>query len=167
MGSGTFLDELSKVYRYLLQNNESSISTVEKEVIFIESYYQLLRTRYGEALQLNMTIDKHYYQYLLPSLSLQLLVENAVKHNVVSKQKPLVLEIFTTAGNKLVVNNNLQRRQVIKAVYSIGLNNIKSKYKLIKQSGFHVVEGKNNFMVVLPLVWNDSKIPLDVAVFDN
>jgi two-component system LytT family sensor kinase len=86
-----------------------------------------------------------------------LLVENAVKHNVVSKQKPLMIEVFTAAGNKLVVNNNLQRKQINKNSTKIGLNNISSKYKLMKQQGFQVVEGENNFMVVMPLIWNDSK----------
>ena len=110
-----FLDELSKVYRYLLTNNEDGVSTVEKEVKFLESYYRLLKTRYGDGLHINIEIDKRYYPYLLPSLSLQLLVENAVKHNVVSRQKPLTIEVFTAAGNKLVVNNNLQRKQLNRA----------------------------------------------------
>ena len=152
-----FLDELSKVYRYLLKSNEDGISTVEKELKFIESYYRLLKTRYGSGLQLSLDIDKRYYSYLLPSLSLQLLVENAVKHNIVSRQQPLVIEIFTAAENKLVVNNNLQRKQLSKHSTRIGLANIRSKYKLMKQEGFQVVEGEHNFMVVLPLVWNDMK----------
>lgn len=152
-----FLDELSKVYRYLLRNNEDGISTVENEVKFINSYYQLLKTRYGDGLNMNIEIDKRYYPYLLPSLSLQLLVENAVKHNIVSKQQPLVVEIFTAAGNKMVVNNNLQKKQQKEKSTNIGLNNIRSKYALMKQKGFQVVEGEKNFMVVLPLIWNDTK----------
>lgn len=152
-----FLDELSKVYRYLLRNNEDGISTVENEIKFMQSYYRLLKTRYGDGLNMNIEIDKRYYPYLLPSLSLQLLVENAVKHNIVSKQQPLVLEIFTAAGNKLVVNNNLQKKQQKEKSTHIGLNNIQSKYKLMKQTGFQVVEGEKNFMVVLPLVWNETK----------
>ena len=153
----TFLDELSKVYRYLLRNNEDGISTVENEVKFMQSYYSLLKTRYGDGLNLSIEIDKRYQPYLLPSLSLQLLVENAVKHNIVSKQQPLMLEIFTTAGNKLVVNNNLQKKQQKEKSTYIGLNNIRSKYKLMKQQGFQVVEGEKNFMVVLPLIWNDNR----------
>jgi len=152
-----FLDELSKVYRYLLKNNEDSISTLEKEVAFIGSYFQLLKTRYGDALQLNIDIDKRYHKYQVPSLSLQLLVENAVKHNIVSRQQPLTIEIFTTAGNKLVVNNNLQKKQLNGKSSRIGLNNIQLKYQLMGQKGFQVVEGKNNFMVVLPLLWNATE----------
>lgn len=151
-----FLDELSKVYRYLLRNNEEGISTVEKEIKFIQSYYELLRTRYGEGLQLNIEIDRRYYPYQLPTLSLQLLVENAVKHNIVSRQRPLVMDIFTTAGNRLVVNNNLQRKTMNKPSTRIGLSNIQAKYRLMKQDGFQVVEGENNFMVVLPLIWNNN-----------
>lgn len=149
-----FLNELSKVYRYLLRSNEDGISTLANEIIFINSYYRLLQTRHGEAVQLNLQIDKRYEQYLLPSLTLQLLVENVVKHNVLSKNKPLLIDIFTTAGNKLIVNNNLQRRTVKAPSNKVGLDNIKAKYELLKRSGFQVMEDEKNFTVVLPLIWN-------------
>lgn len=153
-----FLDELSKVYRYLLRNNQEGVATLENELKFINSYYKLLKTRHGDALQLQLEIDKKFHSYLLPSLSLQLLVENAVKHNVVSKSQPLMIEIFTTSANQLVVNNNLQRKLKKESSTKIGLNNILMKYKLMQQSGFQVVEGEKNFMVVLPLVWNNSAL---------
>lgn len=152
-----FLDELSKVYRYLLRNNEDGLSTVESEIKFINSYYQLLRTRYGDGININIQIDKKYFPYLLPSLSLQLLVENGVKHNVVSKQFPLSIEIFTTEGKQLVVNNNLNRKQKAERSTRIGLQNIDAKYKLMNHDGFQVVEGEKNFMVVLPLIWKSKK----------
>jgi two-component system, LytTR family, sensor kinase len=151
-----FLNELSKVYRYLLRNNEDGLSTVENEIRFIRSYYQLLQTRHGDAVQLNIEIDKRYESYTLPSLTLQLLVENVVKHNVLSKNKPLMIDIFTTAGNKLVVNNNLQRRTVQIASSRVGLENIRAKYDLLKQPGFQVMEDEKNYTVVLPLIWNNS-----------
>ena len=149
-----FLNELSKVYRYLLRSNENGLSTLESELKFIQSYYELLRTRYGNALELHIEIDKKYEHYLLPSLSLQLLVENAVKHNVVSKSMPLVIEIFTTAGHKLIVNNNMQLKPVKAPSTKIGLENIRAKYKLMNQAGFQVIEDKKGFCVVLPLVWS-------------
>lgn len=155
-----FLDELSKVYRYLLKNNADSMCTLETEIAFISSYYQLLKTRYGDALQLSIDIHRQYYKYQVPSMSLQLLVENAVKHNIVSRQQPLLIEIFTTAGQKLVVNNNLQKKQLHAPSTRIGLNNIEQKYKLMGQADFQVVEGKNNFMVVLPLVWNNLGVEM-------
>lgn len=153
-----FLDELSKVYRYLLRSNEEGVSTVENEVRFIRSYYKLLQTRHGEAVQLNIQIDKRYEPYYLPSLTLQLLVENVVKHNALSKNKPLVIDIFTAAGNKLVVNNNLQRRTVKAPSNGVGLENIKSKYKLLKQPGFQIIEDDKNFTVVLPLIWKGTML---------
>lgn len=151
-----FLNELSKVYRYLLRNNEDGMSTLENELKFVQSYYELLKTRYGAALQLQIEVDKKYESYLLPSLSLQLLIENAVKHNVVSKGSPLVIEIFTTAGHKLIVNNNLQLKPVKAPSNRIGLENIRSKYNLLNQQGFQVIADKKGFCVVLPLVWSKS-----------
>ena len=156
-----FLNELSKVYRYLLRNNEDGLSSLKTEVRFIESYYSLLKTRHGEAVQLSIETDKKYDHYLLPSLSLQMLVENAVKHNVLSKNKPLVIDIFTTAGNKLVVSNNLQLRTLKAPSNKIGLDNIKAKYELLNQPGFQVLKDQKTFSVVLPLIWNkaaDEKI---------
>ncbi len=157
----TFLNELSKVYRYLLRNNENGLSTVENEIRFIESYYQLLQTRHGEAVHLNVQVDKRYLPYLLPSLSLQLLVENVVKHNVLSRSDPQAIDIFTTAGNKLVINNNVRKRTVKAPSNRVGLENIKAKYILLKQPGFQVMEDDRNFTVVLPLIWNNANPPPD------
>lgn len=151
-----FLNELSKVYRYLLRNNEDGLSTLENEIRFIRSYYGLLKTRHGDSLEMILDIDKRYHPYLIPSLTLQLLVENVVKHNQLSKHQPLVIEIFTTAGNKLVVNNNLQRRTVKAPSNRVGLENIKAKYDLLNQKGFQVMEDGKNFTVVLPLIWNNQ-----------
>jgi two-component system LytT family sensor kinase len=151
-----FLDELSKVYRYLLRKNNDSMSTLESEMKFIQSYFQLLKTRHSEAVALEVEVDKQYSNYLLPSLSLQMLLENAVKHNALSKNKPLTVEIFTTAGNKLVVNNNLQRRSVKAPSNKVGLENIKAKYDLLNMQGFQVMEDGKNFTVVLPLIWNNN-----------
>jgi LytS/YehU family sensor histidine kinase len=90
-----------------------------------------------------------------------MLVENAVKHNVLSKNKPLVIDIFTTAGSKLVVSNNLQLRTLKVPSNKIGLDNIKTKYDILNQPGFQVLKDQKTFSVVLPLIWNkiaDEKI---------
>lgn len=151
-----FLNELSKVYRYLLRSNDPA-ATLESELAFIESYCRLLQTRHGSGLNIAFEIDRKYNTYLLPSNSLQLVVENAVKHNVISKEQPLNIEIFTTSAKQLVINNNLQRKQKREHSTRIGLQNIRSKYKLLKQDGFQVIEGSKNFMVVLPLVWQGGQ----------
>lgn len=151
-----FLNELSKVYRYLLRNNEDGFSTLQDELHFIQSYFLLLKTRHGDAIQLQIEEDKKYSNYLLPSLSLQLLVENAVKHNVVSKQHPLMIDIFCLTGNKLAVNNNLQPKKIKSPSTKIGLANIQSKYDLLKHTGFEILRDAKNFTVVLPLIWNNN-----------
>jgi LytS/YehU family sensor histidine kinase len=152
-----FLDELSKVYRYLLRNNADGMSTLENEMKFIESYFKLLKTRYGEAVHLQSEIDLDYSNYLLPSLSLQMLVENVVKHNELSKNKPLTIEIVTKQNNQLLVRNNLQRRATAAPGNKIGLLNIMAKYDLLKQTGFEVKEADHHFVVVLPLISNGKK----------
>lgn len=153
-----FLDELSKVYRYLLKNNEEGMSTVENEVRFIHSYFRLLQTRHGDAVKMNLQIDKQYYGYFIPSLTLQLLVENVVKHNSLSKNKPLIIDIFSTRGKQLVVNNNLQHRTVKVSSNGVGLENIRNKYNLLNQQGFQILSDNKNFTVVLPLIWKPSTI---------
>jgi two-component system, LytTR family, sensor kinase len=162
-----FLDELSKVYRYLLRNNEDGMSSLANELKFIESYFELLRTRHGEAVHLHVEIDRQYHNYLLPSLSLQMLVENAVKHNALSRSKPLFIEIFSTVGNKLVVNNNLQRRTVKAFNNNVGLANIRAKYELLHQPGFRIMEDVKNFTVVLPLIWNNTMDSKDKSLYIN
>lgn len=151
-----FLNEMSKVYRYLLRNNQDSLTTLHSELQFIRSYFELMNSRYGNAVEMKIEVDKKYENYLLPSLSLQLLVENAVKHNIISKQLPLIIDIFTTAGNKLVVNNNLQLKLIKAPSNKVGLENIRSKYDLLEQRGFQVLEDDKNFTVVLPLLWSKT-----------
>lgn len=158
-----FLDELSKVYRYLLKSNQDGLSTLKAELKFIQSYFELLKTRHGNAIQMQIEVDKKYEQYLIPSLSLQLVVENAVKHNTISKSQPLVIDIFTTAGHKLVVNNNLQRKAIKAPSNRVGILNIRAKYDLLDQPGFQVLEDKKNYTVVLPLLWTNIKENVAIA----
>lgn len=147
-----FLDELSKVYRYLLRNNESGMSTVEQEVIFIQSYYQLLKTRHGDSFQMHVKIDAGFMLYELPALSLQLLVENAVKHNVVSKQEPIAVTITSTEDGYLVIENNLVKKISKPESTGIGLTNIREKYRLLRRYDIRISELNNRFVVVLPLI---------------
>ncbi len=161
-----FLNELSKVYRYLLKNNEDGLSALNTEIRFIESYYKLLKTRHGEAVQLNINIDYRYSEHLLPSLSLQLLIENAVKHNVLSKNIPLKIEVFTV-GNQLLVSNNLQLRSQKAPSNKVGLQNIANKYLLLKQQGFQVLKDHRSFTVALPLIRNKHKPDKPTTVTDE
>jgi sensor histidine kinase YesM len=151
MKAEKFLDELSKVYRYLLRNNEDDLTTLSEELQFIQSYCHLLKTRYGESLQVQTYIDNRYLEYQLPPLTLQLLVENAVKHNRMMKEFPLRI-ILKNSGDKLIVVNNLQRK--IRQVSSnrVGLGNIAKKYKLLQQEDILVKVDESEFAVEIPLI---------------
>jgi len=147
-----FLDELSKVYRYLLRNNESGMSTVEQEVKFIQSYATLLKTRFGDGFKLDMQIDPAVKDKEIPSLSLQLLVENAVKHNIISKAQPVTVEIHSGNGYLSITNNLNKKARGIMESTGIGLSNIREKYRLLNRTDVRIEETANQFVVILPLL---------------
>ncbi|ULQ57701.1 histidine kinase [Flavihumibacter rivuli] len=147
-----FLDEMSKVYRYLLRTNEDGLTTLESEMQFIQSYFHLLKTRYGDGLEMEVKIAPKYLSYQIPPLTLQMLVENAVKHNMILRDSPLKIMIMTTNSGKLIVTNNLQRKDRKVTSTRVGLNNIVNKYRLMKQEEILVRDDGKEFAVVLPLI---------------
>lgn len=149
-----FLLKLSKVYRYLLVSSEENLATLSTEMQFIQSYFHLLKTRYGESVTLTIRIDEQHLACKLPSLTLQILVENAVKHNVMEKERPLNILIATTDNGKLLIQNNLQQK--IRGIKSnkVGLVNIGKKYKLLKQEDIEVNQDGGYFSVIIPLIKN-------------
>ncbi|GAB3553335.1 sensor histidine kinase [Spirosoma fluminis] len=146
-----FVDEMSKVYRYLLQTNEGELTTLANELKFIDSYYHLLKTRYQAGICLNVDVPDQYLSCLLPPLTLQMLVENAVKHNIIQANKPLLLELTISEG-QLVVRNNLQRKTLRVVSNQVGLTNIAAKYRLLAQTEPIVSDSNGYFTVVLPLL---------------
>jgi sensor histidine kinase YesM len=147
-----FLDEMSKVYRYLLRTNEDGLTTLQAEMDFIYSYFHLLKTRYGDGLDMKTTIDDRFLTFLLPPLTLQMLVENAVKHNMILKDSPLQIMILTTNSGKLIVSNNLQRKDRMVTSNKVGLSNIVKKYRLMKQEEISVRDDGKEFAIVVPLI---------------
>jgi sensor histidine kinase YesM len=146
-----FIEEMSSVYRYLLRNNEENLTPLQEELNFIDSYNHLLKTRFGEGFQTEIHVDEQLKSYTLPPMTLQLLVENAVKHNIVSPEQPLKLQLYTE-NEHLVIKNNLQPRT--KTVHSagVGLENIRSKYKLLNQPAVKVNQSTTDFTITLPLI---------------
>ncbi|GAB4014254.1 histidine kinase [Spirosoma sp. KCTC 42546] len=157
--AGEFVDELSNVYRYLLRSNENELTTLRIELRFINSYFHLLRTRFGRSVSLEVAVDEAYMETLLPPLTLQLLVENAVKHNVVLSQSPLRIRIRSTDTQQLVVENSLQRKTLRVESNGVGLSNISVKYRLLNQPAPIIEEWDGWFQVTLPLL-----MPQSVAV---
>ncbi|GAA4467576.1 histidine kinase [Nibrella saemangeumensis] len=153
----TFLIELSSVYRYLLQTSENELATLQQELQFTQSYFHLLKMRFGEAIRLDVTINPEWMNYLLPSLTLQLLLENAVKHNIVSLSRPLTISLQTQqdpAGDRvfLRVQNNLQRKPLAVASSRMGLTNILAKFRLLNQNEVIITDQDGHFTVILPLL---------------
>ncbi len=147
-----FLDELSSVYRYLLRSNDQPLTPLAAELEFIRSYFHLLQTRHGQGLQLALAVEPRYEAYRLPPLTLQLLVENAVKHNIVLAEQPLSIEIATDAAGQLVVENNLQRKPSRVLSNGVGLSNILTQYRMLGQPLPTVRDDAGRFIVRLPLV---------------
>ncbi|MBN8823936.1 MULTISPECIES: histidine kinase [unclassified Spirosoma] len=154
--AGEFVDELSKVYRYLLRSNDAELTTLGVELSFISSYFHLLKTRFGSSVRLDVDVNESYKDSLLPPLTLQLLVENAVKHNVVLRQTPLHIRIRTTTEQQLVVENTLQRKTIRVESNGVGLSNIADKYKLLNQPAPRIEEQNGWFQVTLPLLMPQS-----------
>ncbi|QMW04891.1 sensor histidine kinase [Spirosoma foliorum] len=147
-----FVDELSKMYRYLLQANDQELVSLRTELAFIDSYTHLLQTRHGSGVTVQTTVPEDYLASLLPPLTLQLLVENAVKHNVVLANRPLLIEIGTTKSGQLQVRNNLQRKHIRALSNGVGLANIMAKYRMLTPREIIVQTEGDHFTVLLPLL---------------
>jgi hypothetical protein len=146
-----FVDHLSKVYRYLLQNNEKELITLREEINFLETYFFLLKVRFGDGITLNNTIPVEYSESLIPPLTLQILVENAVKHNVVSPSRPLTIQI-SIQDETICVSNNLQVKTIPVPSNGMGLTNISAKYKLLNQPEMIIIPTEKDFSVQIPLI---------------
>ncbi|GAB3549966.1 sensor histidine kinase [Spirosoma fluminis] len=146
-----FLDELSSVYRYLLQQNNRDLCPLTDELNFIQAYFHLIKTRYGSGIFMETDIDPKYMAYMIAPLTLQILFENAIKHNIISAKRPLVIKLYTREGN-LYVENNLQVKKQSVPSNQIGLQNIMMKYKLLNHSSIDVIHGEDMFLVRIPLI---------------
>ncbi|MFD2569604.1 sensor histidine kinase [Spirosoma soli] len=153
-----FIEELSSVYRYLLQTNTHELTSIQAELRFIESYYHLQRTRYGSALTLKIDVADKHLNALIPPLTLQLLVENAIKHNIVAADQPLCIIIQTDSQNQLRVSNNVQRRQTRVLSNGVGLSNIATKYELLGQGTIDIEDAAGRFTVTLPLLMSQPTL---------
>ncbi|UFH54103.1 sensor histidine kinase [Spirosoma sp. KNUC1025] len=153
------VDEISSVYRYLLRANDSESVTLQDELRFIQSYFHLLKTRYGKSLDLQVRVDEAQLDRKLPTLTLQLLLENAVKHNIMMPEQPLQV-VIESHGNTLVVRNNLQRKKTPVLSNRVGLTNIAAKYRLLGKDNLSIQERDGEFIVSLPLLENHHTVPI-------
>lgn len=155
-----FIKQLSFVYRYLLLSNKRTLIPLAEELKFIRAYFFLLQTRFEEGLLLHVAVDPTLESFLIPPLTLQILVENAVKHNLASKQQPLEISFFTDQQKKLTVKNKLRQKQALLPSSKMGLANISAKYRFLQQPDIQIVKTENEFMVSFFLINPTFKSPI-------
>lgn len=145
-----FIHHLSDIYRYVLSHNANALVKLKDELTFIDSYITILKFRFVEGLKIKIKInDNDVYKQIIP-MTLQLLIENAVKHNKISENEPLTIKILSD-GQHIIVTNTINRKNISKST-SIGLKNLKDKYRLINSSQIEIEDNSLNFTVKIPLI---------------
>ena len=147
-----FIKQLSEVYRYVLEHKDNELVPLADELRFTERYVYLQKIRHGESLRVTFTIHKPANKMVVP-VSLQVLVENAIKHNVVSEEAPLTIEI-TDLEDGILIRNNLQPRKTLIESGGIGLNSLKERYAFITDRQVTTRRTRDSFEVELPFVKN-------------
>ena len=152
-----FTTKLSKVYRYVLEQRNKDLVPIQEELQFAKTYMQLLGMRFEDAIQFNIPDSVSDGDLKMVPLSLQLLLENAVKHNVVSSSKPLVISIYEE-NNHLIIENNVNPKEAIGKSTKVGLQNIADRYGLITDRPVKIENNNTTFKVSLPLLYKMNNI---------
>jgi two-component system, LytTR family, sensor kinase len=146
-----FTTSLSKVYRYVLEQKNKDLVPVEEELQFARTYVKLLKMRFEDSIDLEIPEHSNNPDAKIVPLSLQLLLENAVKHNVVTSSRPLHIKVYEKDG-MIVVDNNLQEKQVVKKGSGVGLQNIRQRYGILTDRQVEIAKTTSGFNVKLPLL---------------
>ncbi|WP_309608854.1 histidine kinase [Flavobacterium sp.] len=146
-----FTTSLSKIYRYVLEQKDKELVSVEEELSFAKTYMNLLKMRFENSLTYELPLEGINPEAKVVPLSLQLLLENTVKHNVVSEQKPLHIKIYIENGY-LIIENNFQKKEVLQDRKGVGLENIVNRYAIISKKRMIIEQTENIFRVKLPIL---------------
>jgi len=152
-----FTTSLSKIYRYVLEQKDKELVTVSEELAFAKTYMNLLKMRFENSITFELPENFDNADAKVVPLSLQLLLENTIKHNVVSENKPLHIKIYIK-DNFLVVENNLQKKEVLQDRKGVGLQNIVSRYAILSRRKVLIDENKEAFAVYLPILTKQISI---------
>lgn len=151
--SQQFIEEFSNIYRYVLDTIDHQVVTLEQELKFSRSYFYLQQIRYGKALSYHFSIRSQLLSWYLPPLSLQVVLENAIKHNQISAENPLDIDIKSTEhDNSILVSNNLQPKISFGKSTGLGQKNLKKRYKMVSSRAPEFNVGTNEYRVILPLI---------------
>jgi two-component system, LytTR family, sensor kinase len=151
-----FINQLSKVYRYLLDTRDSEMVSLSKELEFIRSYVFLLKIRFEDKIQFRIEVPEDKLNALIPQMSLQMLIENAMKHNESSENAPLRISI-ETEKEMLVVTNNLQIQTLMEAGPKTGLQNIKERYRFFTDIPIELINDTHSYIVKIPLLKTNER----------
>lgn len=160
-----FTTSLSKVYRYVLEQKDKDLVSIEEELAFAKTYMNLLQMRFENSLTYEVIIDTIQPEAKVVPLSLQLLLENAVKHNVISEQKPLHIKIYID-NDVLVIQNNYQKKSVLQDGQGVGIQNIVSRYDIITDRKVTIEQNENTYAVKLPILTKQITI-MENSIYDE
>ncbi len=147
-----FIVKLSKTLRYIIEKNEFVLVPLKEELTIIDDYFYLLKTRFNKGIELNINLDeKSIHNIYIPPASIQLLIENAVKHNKLSDDHPLQIEIKLDS-DYIIIQNNLNKISAVRESTSVGLQNIKQRYQLLSGKEVMIQEMNGYFTVKLPVL---------------
>ena len=150
-----YIDQLSYTFRYIIQNGQTPKSTLAEEMEFAHAYGEIFKVRYADKFFFDIDIDPKYNTWVLPSLTLQPLIGNAVKHNTITRKQPLHITI-RTEGNVLVVSNRKNPKLEPEPSTGIGLKNLRSRWQLIVKQDIEIIDTEKEFVVRLPLQRPDN-----------
>ena len=153
-----FTTSLSKVYRYVLEQKDKELVTVDEELDFARTYMTLIKMRFEDSIIFEIPDRASNPESKVVPLSLQLLLENAVKHNTVTSSKPLYIKIYEDNNGNLVVENNLQPKQIVKKSSGVGLENIKQRYQLLTHKKVNINQQADRFAVAIPMLTKQISI---------
>jgi hypothetical protein len=149
--AGTFLQQMSQIYRYILQSRDSETVQLKDEIELVETYISLQKTRFEEGLQLVVKVDEQTLRKKIPPVTLQNMVENAIKHNIIDDDRPLIIQIISE-GEYVVVKNNLQRKMVVETSNRQGLKSLQTLYSYLSDKPVLIEEDEKEFRIKLPLI---------------
>ncbi len=150
--AAAFIRQLSKVYRYVLDTRSQEVVTIKQELEFVNAYVFLQKIRFDDKLKVNIDVNGHE-QNMIPPIAIQMLLENAIKHNTIAEEEPLTIDLFVEDEKFLVVKNNLQKKTIpLEPSPGMGLSNIKARYEFLSETAVEITENNNEFTVKLPLL---------------
>jgi LytS/YehU family sensor histidine kinase len=154
-----FLDEMTKVHRYMLRSDDEQLVNVDEEIRFVQSYLYLVKARFGDTIQASVNVQASELEKKLPPLSLQVILENIIYTNAATREEPLKISIRCGAHDGLIIQNSVNpRMRKDNSEYEEGLDNLVNKYKLLNQPPVTIAETEKEREISLPFIHKEEVI---------